>query len=393
MKKFMSVLLAVMMLVGALSAVTLTASAGEAEKKEADYKVLVWRIDGENAVKFWQKLIGAHFENMGDVEVVLKGAEALTADELEGVQLVYIINCKKGVETPEGQLITGAADILADYLAAGGRIVLNAEGNGPAEKKGTATLVALAAELGATMAVTDKNVNKTDIILNTDGIPALTADDSAITPNGYSPITATGENAVWVMKSESTDEVFVMDEKVGEGYITMLVDMEWLCKRPEADPNKDDKIATFTDYTADKLAAAQALLRDELLDSAKNIAAVADAKIPRYTVTLDSKNDTDAEALVIKEGEALPSVSVPVRKGYAFAGYFSQPDGKGEKYFNADGTPAVDAIGADVTLYALWKVESPDTGDSAMGLWIVLMAVSAMGLAAVAVESKKRITK
>lgn len=53
-------------------------------------------------------------------------------------------------------------------------------------------------------------------------------------------------------------------------------------------------------------------------------------------------------------GEAMPEISVPVREGYSFEGYFD-PDGV--KYYNGDGTSARnwDKVEATATLCAIWS--------------------------------------
>lgn len=380
MKKIISVLLAVMMLAGVLSATVLTAGAGEAAKT---YTVLFWHPDTEESVAARADIIKNHFSNIEGVTVIEKTTGALAEADLDGVQLVYILDCQVGSDDTEGANILAASDMLKNFVNAGGRIIMNGERPIFAHW-GNEVLSTLAANIGGNFTITSTESGEDDMILNTEEkgelLDGLNASD--LRPSAYSHITSTNPDAVWVAKDKD-GLVFMLDQEVGNGYITVLTDIDWL----------NEGISDYYEYSNPRNTLIKNLFSNMLVDSAENIEAVEEAAATKYTVTLDSKNDTDAEALVIKEGEALPSVSVPVRKGYAFAGYFSQPDGKGDKYFNADGTPAVAVIGADVTLYALWKVESPATGDSAMGLWIVLMAVSAIGLAAVAVESRKRISK
>ena len=55
---------------------------------------------------------------------------------------------------------------------------------------------------------------------------------------------------------------------------------------------------------------------------------------------------------------AMPTITVPARVGYQFAGYYDQAEG-GTKYYNADGSSAINWNKAgDTTLYAQWTANS-----------------------------------
>ncbi|MBQ2540293.1 MAG: InlB B-repeat-containing protein [Paludibacteraceae bacterium] len=85
-----------------------------------------------------------------------------------------------------------------------------------------------------------------------------------------------------------------------------------------------------------------------------------------YTVTLDNQSATTAGAASVTAtyNEAMPSIAanLPARTGYAFGGYFTETNGGGTQYYNADGTSAhiwdIDAVSP--TLYAKWT--SSETG-------------------------------
>ena len=91
-----------------------------------------------------------------------------------------------------------------------------------------------------------------------------------------------------------------------------------------------------------------------------------------YTVTLDNQEATTAGAASVTAtyGQVLPSIAenLPEKDGYAFGGYFSETNGKGTQYINADGTPTESTwtkagIG---TLYAKWDV-MPATAPTVSG--------------------------
>lgn len=78
------------------------------------------------------------------------------------------------------------------------------------------------------------------------------------------------------------------------------------------------------------------------------------------TVTLDNQSaSTPGTASVVATiGKAMPSITLPTREHYSFMGYFTQPDGKGVQYYNADGSSTRDFdLESDVTLYASWSID------------------------------------
>ena len=76
-----------------------------------------------------------------------------------------------------------------------------------------------------------------------------------------------------------------------------------------------------------------------------------------YTVTLDNQGATTAgtESVSATFDAAMPAITVPTRTGYIFGGYYTETNGGGTKYYNADGTSANDwDIDSATTLYAQW---------------------------------------
>lgn len=61
----------------------------------------------------------------------------------------------------------------------------------------------------------------------------------------------------------------------------------------------------------------------------------------------------------VEPGGTLPDITIPVRRGYSFLGYYTQASGYGEQYYNAQGH-AVRTCGFTDTagLYAAWHVET-----------------------------------
>ena len=87
-----------------------------------------------------------------------------------------------------------------------------------------------------------------------------------------------------------------------------------------------------------------------------------------YTVTLDNQSATTpgAASVTATYNEAMPSIAanLPAKTGYAFGGYFSETNGGGTQYYNADGTSAHiwDVDAASPTLYAKWTSSVVETG-------------------------------
>ena len=75
------------------------------------------------------------------------------------------------------------------------------------------------------------------------------------------------------------------------------------------------------------------------------------------TVTLNKQSGTGgSDSVTATYDSAMPSASMPTRSGYTFAGYFTETEGSGTKYYNGDGSSAKkwDITDATKTLYAYW---------------------------------------
>lgn len=81
---------------------------------------------------------------------------------------------------------------------------------------------------------------------------------------------------------------------------------------------------------------------------------------PKWEVITSTLQLWDNATVTATYGEALPNITAPVRTGYTFHGYFTEPDGEGEQYYKADGTSEITKWEglADVTLYAYWTVNT-----------------------------------
>lgn len=77
-----------------------------------------------------------------------------------------------------------------------------------------------------------------------------------------------------------------------------------------------------------------------------------------YVVTFEKQGgEGGTDSVIAKYGEAMPTAVVPqYSAGWTFTGYYTQPNGEGSKYYNADmiGLHNCDFSG-DTTLYANWE--------------------------------------
>ena len=91
-----------------------------------------------------------------------------------------------------------------------------------------------------------------------------------------------------------------------------------------------------------------------------NVTLYARWKANTYTVTLNQQSGTGGSASVTATyAAAMPSMTVPTRTGYTFQGYFTEANGKGTKYYNANGSSAKNwDKTAATTLYAYWTANT-----------------------------------
>ena len=80
-----------------------------------------------------------------------------------------------------------------------------------------------------------------------------------------------------------------------------------------------------------------------------------------YTVTFDNQSATTAgsESATATYDAAMPAITVPTRTGYTFGGYYTEENGGGTQYYNADGTSVNNwNIAEATTLYAQWTANT-----------------------------------
>ena len=97
------------------------------------------------------------------------------------------------------------------------------------------------------------------------------------------------------------------------------------------------------------------------LQAPGNIVLEADWTANTYTVTLDKQNGSGGDdSVTATYDSAMPSAEAPTRTGYTFHGYFTEANGEGTKYYNADMSSAHiwDKANNTTTLYAHWTANS-----------------------------------
>ena len=80
----------------------------------------------------------------------------------------------------------------------------------------------------------------------------------------------------------------------------------------------------------------------------------------RYDVALDMQSGGGGSTSIIAiDGSAMPSAKMPGRDGYAFGGYWTETNGGGTQYYNADGSSTRNWDSRTITtLYAHWTPKS-----------------------------------
>ncbi len=92
---------------------------------------------------------------------------------------------------------------------------------------------------------------------------------------------------------------------------------------------------------------------------------------PTFTVTLDPQGGTDGTTSVeATYGEEMPEATMPQREGFTFGGYFTETNGGGTQYYNADGSSTRSwDIKEPKTLYAKWIQQYVIVGNG-KGSWL-----------------------
>lgn len=77
-------------------------------------------------------------------------------------------------------------------------------------------------------------------------------------------------------------------------------------------------------------------------------------------ITLDQQSGSGGSSSVTATvGSSMPAATMPTRTGYTFGGYFTEVDGGGDQYYNADGTSHAEWImNGPTTLYAKWTAKT-----------------------------------
>ena len=200
------------------------------QQDEAHHKVLLWNPANSEFARDHINTIKYHYEHIDDMDVtvIVKNDAMLTADELEGIELVYIMPNETYTNESVGQSVIAAADLLKEFAILGGRVVMNGEVNWWNDN-GNAVLNALSTAMGGNFTITDTDSDENNMTLNPEGKPALAQDLDVqyFNPVAYANITSTNETAVWFAK-DSSGNVFVLDQIVEKGFLTVLADRDWL---------------------------------------------------------------------------------------------------------------------------------------------------------------------
>ncbi len=254
-------------------------------KAEKSYKVLLWiPYKEDSAARKWIERLEYFYDGMTDIKVAVNKKEYvlnLTRSDLSGVDLVYIMPTNGTYSMTLLGTDNCNVNLLRDFVNSGGRIIMNGE-NEEYSRVFNAALTELAKKIGGNFVITTDISTSYNVVLN----PAkseLNQGCEKFYPNKYAHIEATGD-AEWVMKGKD-DKVFVVDQKVGKGYITAISDGDWL-------------FPAAPDLTAANNAAKQ-FLKNILVDSAQNIETVSNPIITGPQNLEWDKGDSTSRVLTV----------------------------------------------------------------------------------------------
>ncbi len=254
-------------------------------KADKAYKVLLWvPYRGNSVAEKWCARVTDFYNGMTDIKVAVNKKEYvlnLTRSDLSGVDLVYIMPTNGTYSMTLLGTDNCNVSLLRDFVNSGGRIIMNGE-NEEYSRVFNAALTELAQKIGGNFTITTEISFKTDVVLN----PAkseLTQGCEKFYPNKFAHIEAIGD-AEWVMKDKD-NKVFVVDQKVGKGYITAISDGDWLY------PAAPDTPAATN--------AAKQFLKNILVDSAQNIETVSNPTITGPQNLEWDKGDSTARVLSV----------------------------------------------------------------------------------------------
>ncbi len=108
----------------------------------------------------------------------------------------------------------------------------------------------------------------------------------------------------------------------------------------------------------------------DLVDAGETIVLYGVWRYNTYTITLDNQSATTAgtTSVTATYNSAMPAISIPVRTGYTFGGYYTSANGGGTQYYTASGASAKNCdLTAATTLYAKWTLSTYTLTANAMG--------------------------
>jgi len=201
----------------------------------ATKKVLIWQIDTTNDDASWEvnqnTKLKNYFVGLG-AEVEVFTADAITAADLTGIDLVYFPCMFIKPTSDVGQSIIGCADVLKTYVSNGGKVVFNNElSNDSSSYAGPGGIVL--SQLGAGMGfdfTISGNMEK-PVTFNPD-VPQLTEnleDTGFDGTNCYGTISTSDTGAQWVAKNVDGEYTMVV-KYYGTGFVFILADYNYLDK-------------------------------------------------------------------------------------------------------------------------------------------------------------------
>lgn len=189
---------------------------------ESNPEVLIWTYYYSEAAGFADMIKGI-YENEGYTAAIKKDTEPLTAAELKGVKLVYLLPWYKYPSDDLGKAVIASADVLKSFVTSGGRVVMNGERS---TSFGLAILEQLGSNMGFDFDITG-DYSSSSMLFNSAEKGEYADKISGFKPSAHGQVITSDADACWIIRDSSNRNIMI-DRRTGDGYIIIITDINWL---------------------------------------------------------------------------------------------------------------------------------------------------------------------
>ena len=285
-------------------------------------KAIVWvpDVNGQSWVEEDTDLAVNYFKNVKGMEVVKKKDGVMTAEELNGVDIVLLCCWYTSPSSERGKQVLGSSAVLKTFVEQGGKLLLNSE-NCNSWNVGHTIMEQIASDIGFDFSFSG-TIDGGNFSYNTEERPELAAGLNGFGASYGSEIVTSDPEAVWIVK-DNQGYIWVIDRPIGNGTIIVISDINWTDGGSNAAKNFAQNIADYNPTVAHihifDYSASGSVITAKCSDSCEDYADGVTLTIaaPEKTVTDDAKSETAtlsglddfnaATGLKITEGDILYS--------------------------------------------------------------------------------------